>query len=68
MKKLSPKPRRGIRHLELPVVHQGRSYIVVIQTTEGKMLSAENMGKHGKGVKLNSATLYDMTSFRENAK
>lgn len=66
MKKLSPKPRRGIKHLELPFTHEGREYIVVVQTTNLKMMSAENVGSHGKGVKLNSATLYDMTAYRGN--
>ncbi len=64
-KKLKPLPRKGINHLELKVKHEGRDYIVVIQTTNLKMISAANMGRNGKGVKLNSATLYDMTAFRE---
>lgn len=58
------KSRKGITHLELPVVHEGRSYIVVIQCTQSKLNSAKERGSKGQGVKLNSAELFDMTAFR----
>lgn len=61
---LGKKPRKGIHHMEIPISHEGRDYILVVQCTREKIQSAETRGVKGQGVKLNSAELFDMTSFR----
>ncbi len=60
------KTRNGLIKKELKFKHGGKDYIVVIHCTKGKLDTANEHSKRGIGTELNSAYIYDMTSFREN--
>lgn len=62
------KTRSDFVKKELKFKHEGRNYIVVIQCTAHKLDVALERSKRGAGTVLNSAALFDMTSFRENNK
>ena len=53
---------------ELKFKHEGRDYVVVIQCSAHRLDVAAERSKRGAGTILNSATLFDMTSFRESNK
>ena len=53
---------------ELKFMHEGRSYVVVIQCSTHRLDVASERSKRGAGTVLNNAVLFDMTSFRENNK
>lgn len=62
------KTRSDFVKKELKFKHEGRDYVVVIQCTNHKLDVASERSKRGAGTVLNSAALFDMTSFRENNK
>lgn len=62
------KTRSDFVKKELKFKHEGRDYVVVIQCTSHKLDVASERSKRGAGTVLNSAALFDMTSFRENNK
>lgn len=62
------KTRSDFVKKELKFKYGGRDYVVVIQCTKHKLDVASERSKRGVGTVLNSAALFDMTSFRENNK
>lgn len=62
------KTRSTFVKKELKFKHEGRDYVVVIQCSAHRLDIASERSKRGAGTILNSAALFDMTSFRENNK
>lgn len=62
------KTRSNYLHKELKFKHEGRDYVVVIQCSAHRLDVASERSKRGAGTILNSATLFDMASFRESNK
>lgn len=69
MSKISTKKTRSdYFKKELKFKHKGRDYIVVVQCRGERLNTAAHKSQNGNGTVLNSAVLYDMTSFREHNK
>ena len=62
------KTRSDYLRKELKFKHEGKEYVVVIQCSAHRLDIASERSKRGAGTILNSATLFDMTSFRESNK
>lgn len=62
------KTRSDYLHKELKFKHEGKEYVIVIQCSAHRLDIASERSKRGAGTILNSATLFDMTSFRESNK